>query len=389
MNPVVKSKIKIKDLDQLTVISFSSGSIRENLTLAFPFLIILPVILALWAWSAWKMPPIVLMSLCFLILSLGFILVMLWKFQRRIEVHPEAIYIQHYPLTPMERFPRTDDMVLMMENHPVVHLGIPREIWALSIGNRDGIRLLVEEINDHRTILDLADCLSRRLGLHVVDYTYIDQLQQVMFYSPGELLMPFTQRVLRYPDLLVIGELDPGEIIREEEHTSSRRSYMWYPCSVEFLGRTLLTGILCAGLVWFNVVSTRADALVNIPFSGGDDALYSAIILYFSCLIVIKSGLQRCLELNEKEILLRRWFLMIEGKSCSLELASICHIRMKPSPRGLVLLIISREKTLQIYVGLSFKEDLKVLLWLTEKIQDFLLQNRPSAEMTGESENKT
>jgi len=317
-------------------------------------------------------------------ISVIIILLIYGSYERKIEIHPERMYVKNYFTEPELEYPvKKGKMVLMVENCPYLQLIIPREKWRIFIGYEDDIFLFTEDIERYQQARKIVKLLSQKLDIPVVDYTYKDQTGMIMYLRPGDLDMPFTRRAVKFGDLLVVGEIPTKKAIYEEIISSRKKIYKW----TAFTMRNLLMATFVAGALAFmtfaDIISIRGG-LLDVPFLFEKQNIYYLIGLGYLATLAYYSGIRKILTLETDRFTYENIFFGRTVNKQEIETANIEEVRVKPSPRGFVCLVIGKNDFMELRTYSGGLEDFANLLWLTGKIQDFLLQNR---EPGGKSEN--
>lgn len=297
-------------------------------------------------------------------------------YERKIEIHPERIYVKNHILEPELEYPIDKrKMVLILENLPFVQVIIPREEWRISLGYEDCVYYFASDLNDYRQIRQIAALLAEKLNLPVVDYTYQDQLEVIMFYTPGTFEMPFEERAVKFREMLMVGELVEEQAIFEDIISTTKRIYKWTPFTKYNIIASILVGGSCFFLVFLGVVGA-GDSLFSIPFLNDNQILYNIIILGFLGALAFFSSIRKELTLELEKFHYVRTFFNSKTKDEIIHTHEIQEVRLKPSPRGFVLMIIGKNEMMELRTHLGGIIDFANLLWLTRKIQDYLLEIR-------------
>lgn len=339
-------------------------------------LLLVPGLPSLWISFNWELPTVFWTYLLIFYLIAGSILALIAGFEKKIEIHPDKIYVKDSIFFQEFEYPVKDKMVLMMENYPFIQVIFPREMWKLSVGYPDDVFMLVQEINDHDTIRKIARILSKKFEIPLVDYTYVDQSDVVLFIQPENVDLPFPQRAVRFPDLLVFGELPGDKTIQEELVSSGKRIYRWTALNFAGVLRTLLIAGIAIVLILFGVVSSRADAVISIPVIGDDRVLYYLVVLWVLGKIAYESGVQKILTVDLEKITYRHLVFNYTIHEKEIDTGDVLEVRVKPTPKGFSMLIIGKDDTIDVRTHLGGINDFIHLLWLTGRVQDFLLDTR-------------
>lgn len=373
--------MKITESDQVTTIKFYSRTYTENAKLAAGIFVAFPAFVVSYGYFTGVFSrEVFLGALTFFIIAAA-VLLFIGFSQREIEIHPEMIHVKGMPLSPAYEFPVKDKMTLILENVPEIQFTfVPREVWRVCIGYEDGIYEIVSEIGDHVTIRRVVELISKKLGLMIVDYTYQDQTGLVMFHKPGETGMPFSTRATKYPDLLVVGEVKPEKMVATEQISPREMKYLWTPFSLEVIASVGLALGIFVLMIWIDLIGVSRDALLSLPWLGEKKLLYYAVILLFLAYLSYLSGIRNTLYLRTDRIQFIVKNLGLEIHRREIDTANVTEVRLKPSPKGFVLMITGLKKAMEIYAFPAKKSDFHILLWLTEKVQEFLLSNRDVQE---------
>ena len=307
------------------------------------------------------------------------------SYERKVEIHPERIYVKNYITEKELEFPvKKDKMVLMIENEPFVQVIIPREKWRILIAYENETLFFSEDFNDCFCIRSIVKKLSEKLNLPVVDYTYQDQNDIIMYYMPGEIGMPFTERATRYSDLIILGEEPSGNTINEEIISFNHRRYLWSPLTMSrFVMISLVAGFF-AVMVLIRVIGV-AESLIDLPMFYDNGVLLTFILLIYLGFLAYQSGIRKTLELSSDKVRYSEIFFGMKLKETVLTTSGIEEVRLKPVPGGFATLITGSENLIRLMTHQGGMQDFGSLLWLTGRIQDFLLKNRSQ----GHAEQKT
>lgn len=380
--------MKVEKKGDITIIRFISREqiektkFRALVLLALPglFMLLLGNFITLPAGSQNVIIPFFLLCLLLSALSVAY--------NKRIEIHPEYIYIKDHPLKKERRFPvKKNKTVLMLDSFPFVDTIIPREKWRLLMGYDDGIFCFLEDINDYNTIRRTASILSDIFHLPVVDYTYSSQHDIVMFLEPGELNLPFIRRAVRFPELIIVGEIPEGHTIYEEIITPTEWKYNWTAFTARNIITAAATGGLASLLVWRGIIGSESYSIFYLPEVFEKPFLYNIIFIAVLGFFAYYSSLRKDLFLRINEL---KYQCVIMGRAIStisIPPHKILEIRVKPSPAGFALMIISTDKILTLRTHHGGIKDFVSLLWLSERIQDFLLTNRQILEKALKNKN--
>ena len=368
--------MRIKQKGEVTTITYVAKEQIEKAKMIGLFLLAFPglPILMVGSWFPEIPGYKTYVGLFYLLAVIG--LLLLGSFERKIEIHPERIYVKDYILSKEKEFKIIKDkMVLMLENDPFVQFFIPMENWRLSIGTPDGIKVFTDDVNDYFYIRKITKIISEKLNLPVVDYTYQDQNDIVMFLMPGEVDMAFSQRVIKFPDLLVVGDLPGDKLIREEIKTPREFLYLWTPFSWNRFVMISLTAGVVALLVFMGIIGAK-DSLIDIPLLQDNTVIYYIILLVYLAALTYHSAVKKTLFLNCKNIEYTERFFGFKLKDKIIKTDEVEEVRLKPSPAGFITLVIGEEKMLSMQSHFGGMTDFANMLWLTGKVQDFLLKNR-------------
>jgi hypothetical protein len=368
--------LQIEEMGEVIRIRFKSQRNVENAKALGILLVIFPGLPFMWAGLNFSAPFSYWIYLFLVYATLAVLLFFYAQFRAMVEIHPERIYVKSDFISSTYEFPVKEKMVLMYENFPWIQLVIPRETWRISIGYEDGVFPMMEELDDCLVLHRIVEIISGRFNTPLVDYTYQDQLDLVMFLKPEEISLPFSRRAAKFPDLIVIGELGDITGIKEEIISTEKKVYTWTPFGFESVGRILVIGLLLALIVWLNIISTKHDALMSLSFLREDAVLYYAILLWVLGSLAYYSGLRSRLTLSADNFTYEEsiFRFLVEKKAISAE--AVQEVRMKPSTRGFVLLLSAGEDCIIIKNQQGLTGDFMPLLWLTERVQDYLFENR-------------
>lgn len=308
--------------------------------------------------------------------SAAVVLFLYGSYERKIEIHPERIYVKNYLLESELEYPiKKGKMVLMIENYSYLQLIIPREKWRILIGYEDDVFFFSEDIERYQQAREIVKLLSQKLDIPVIDYTYSDQAGIIMYLRPGDLDLPFNRRVVKFEDLLVVGEIPTRKAIYEEIVSNRKRIYKW----TALTWRNLTMATLVAGALAFmtlaDIISVKGG-LIDAPFLFEKQNIYYLIGLGYLATLAYYSGIRKILTLETDKFKYENIFFGRIVNKSEIETAKIEEVRVKPSSRGFVCLVIAKDNFLELKTHSGGLEDFANLLWLTGKIQDFLLQNR-------------
>lgn len=368
--------MQIKQKGDITTIRYIAVEQIEKAKLIGFLLLIFPGIPLIWAGDYLSsIPGSWTYVLLFYFASL---VVMLFygSYERKVEIHPERIYVKNYITERELEFPvKKGKMVLMLENEPFVQLIIPREKWRILIAYEDETLFFSEDFNDCFSIRKIVKILSEKMNLPVVDYTYQDQNDIIMYYMPGEIGMTFTERATRYSDLILLGDMPAGNAIKEEVTSFSSRKYLWTPLTMNsFVMISLVAGFF-AVMVLIRVIGV-AESLIDLPIFYDNGVMLNFILLTYLGVLAYKSGIRKILELGTDKIRYSEIFFGMKLKETALSTSGIEEVRLKPVPGGFATLITGRENIIRLMTHQGGMHDFGSLLWLTGRIQDFLLKNR-------------
>ncbi|MCD4785887.1 MAG: hypothetical protein K8T10_18875 [Candidatus Eremiobacteraeota bacterium] len=320
--------------------------------------------------------------------SAAVVLFLYGSYERKIEIHPERIYVKNYLLEAELEYPiKKGEMVLMIENSPYLQLIIPREKWRILIGYKDEVFFFSEDIENYQQTREIVRLLSQKLDIPVIDYTYKDQSGIIMYLRPGDLDLPFTGRAVKFKDLLVTGEIPTRKAIHEEIISTRKKIYKW----TAFTWRNLSMATLVAGALAFmtfaDIISIKGG-LIDAPFLFEKQNIYYLIGLGYLATLAYYSGIRKNLTLETDKFKYENIFFGKTVNKSEIDAAKIKEVRVKPSPRGFVCLVIAKDNFLELKAHSGGLEDFANLLWLTGKIQDFLLQNREPEQKAEDGEQK-
>lgn len=310
------------------------------------------------------------------------------SYERKVEIHPERIYVRNYMTEKELEFPvKKGKMVLMLENEPSVQVVIPREKWRILIAYENETFFFTEDFNESFCIRKIVKILSNKLNLPVVDYTYQDQNDIIMYYMPGEIDMPFPERATRYPDLILLGDMAVENAIKEKVTSFSSRKYLWSPLTMNrFIMISLIAGFF-AVMVLIRVIGV-AESLIDLPIFYDNGVMLTFIMLAYLGTLAYQSGIIKTLELDGDKIRYSEIFFGMKLKETVLSTSGIEEVRLKPVPGGFAILISGKENTIRLMTHYGGMQDFGSLLWLTGRIQDFLLKNRSLTHSEHKSEEK-
>jgi len=298
------------------------------------------------------------------------------SYERKIEIHPERIYVKNYLFVKEKEFPvKKNKMVLMLENSPYVQVIIPREKSRILVGYEDRICFFSEDFERGSEMRKIVSLLSKKFHIPVIDYTYEIQNEIILHLMPGELEMPFATRAVKYPDILVVGELPGEQGILEERKSSGEWIYNWTALTLKnFISSTILAAAL-AIMVILGIVGVK-DSLFDIPFLPDSRIIYYMILMGYLGSIAYYSGIRKTLILKLDYIQYIIRFFGFKAKNVKISTAGVREVRARPIPGGFASIIIGKEGTIRMKTHMGGLYDFANLLWLTGRIQDFLLKNR-------------
>ncbi len=300
------------------------------------------------------------------------------SYERKVEIHPERIYVKNYITDRELEFPvRKSKMVLMLENEPSVQVVIPREKWRILIAYENETLFFSEDFDDCFNSRKIVKILSEKLDLPVVDYTYQDQNDIIMYYMPGEMGMPFTDRATRYSDLILLGDEPPGNAVKEEIISFNNRKYLWSPLTMSrFVMISLVAGFF-AVMVLIRVIGV-AESIIDLPIFYDNGVMLTFIFLIYLGVLAYHSGIRKILVLGSDKVRYCEIFFGMKLKETTLTTSGIEEVRLKPVPGGFAALITGKENIIKLMTHQGGMQDFGILLWFTGRIQDFLLKNRSS-----------
>lgn len=302
------------------------------------------------------------------------------SYERKVEIHPERIYVKNYITERELEFPvKKHKMVLMVENEPFVQVIIPREKWRILVAYENETLFFSEDLNDCFCIGKTVKILSEKLNLPVVDYTYQDQNDIIMYYMPGEAGMPFAARASRYPDLILLGDEPSKNSIKEEIISFSARKYLWSPMTMNRFVTITLTAGFFGVMVLIKVIGV-AESLIDLPVFYDNGVLLTIIFLAYLASLTYNSGIRKTLELSGDKVRYSEIFFGQKLKETVLSTPTIEEVRLKPVPGGFATFITGRENIIKLTTHHGGMQDFAGLLWLTGRIQDFLLKNRSNKD---------
>ncbi len=370
--------MRIEEKDQVTTIHFPSCTYRETAKTVGLFLLLFPGLLMLWIGTSFDIAGAFwwYTFLFYALAGLG-----LWwvaGFEKKIEIHPERIYVKSSLFLPEYEYPVKEKMVLFIENYPWIQLVFPREYWRVSVGYPEDNEVfeLIEEMNDFHSTKKIAGYLSCKLKLPVVDYTYQDQNEIIMYMAPEEVQLPFAWRVVKFPDLLEVGELPADKSVFEDIISTKKRIYKWSGFTTDSIINACIIAGVAVLTVAFGLVSAEPGALISLTFLVENQILYYLILLALLAHIFFLSGKRKKLELTPENLSYESKFFHFMMDNTEIPISRITEIRVKPCPGGFFLLIISPDKSLSLTTHHRGIANFGHLLWFCSRIQDFLLNNR-------------
>lgn len=369
--------MQVSEKGDITTISYQSRTWRQNVRAGALLLLLSSLLLLVWADLGSGLPAAAWIAAAAFYSSSAAVLWYFWGYRKSVEIHPENVFVMALPLFSPTRFPVGKSIVVMLENFPHMQAGFPRESWRVSLGYPEGVFFFAEEESDHQAMRQLAHQLSRRLKAPLADYTYADQAGIVMFFQWDEHDMSFAERAIRFPGLIMLGEVSPGGSVSEEIISSREKIYRWTPFTMELVFRHLLLAVSASLVVLFNIISTHPEALISIPYLKDDWIIYDLIIFWLLAKMAYFSAMKSWMHLCPGEVSLKISLFSWTAAQKALKAGDVTEVRMKPTPRGFALLIITENDCIEIYGHQGWRGDFPILMWLTEKVQDFLLQNRP------------
>ncbi|MCE1248498.1 MAG: hypothetical protein LWY06_17815 [Firmicutes bacterium] len=297
-------------------------------------------------------------------------------FEKKIEIHPDRIFVKNSMFGGERVLPVVPGkMAILFENFPFIQVCIPRENWQIYIGYEDKTLFLTEDIDRQEIFRQIVSTISTRFCVPVIDYTYADQTDTVLFLKPEEVNMPFSLRAVKFPQLLMLGE-SPGERSIFEEIVSNRnKSYSWTTFTWYNIIRTSIIAGAFAVLVMIGVIGVN-DSLVDIKFMGENRNIYNLIFVVYLGSLAYYSGIKKTLDLIGEKLVYTLFFLGKVVYRQEFEIAKIQEVRMKPTPGGFTCKVMDEKRILTLKTHTGGLNDFANLLWLTEKIQSYILENR-------------
>jgi hypothetical protein len=266
-------------------------------------------------------------------------------------------------------------MALLFENYPFVQVCIPRENWRLLMGYEDKTLFLTEDMESQAIMRQVVSTISGKFDIPVVDYTYADQTGIVMYLKPSEVNLPFADRAVRFPDILILGESPDDKTIFEEIISSRKKSYVWTTFTWHNIIHTSLMAGSFAALVALGFIGVD-DCLIDVKFMGENRNIYNLILVIYLGSLAYSSSIKKTLTLDADKITYTLQFFGRPVIKEVFEIPQIREVRLKPSTNGFLCQIMDDKRILSLRTHAGGLNDFVNLLWLTEKVQDFILENR-------------
>ena len=138
--------MRIKEQKDFTTIYFHSQQYKESSFLAAIGLLMFPGLLLMWIGLNFDTPDQYWTYVALFYAACSVFLFYTGSFEKKIEIHPERLYVKSSLFEPEYEYPVEDKMVILFENYPQIKLFLPKEHWRVSIGYEKTVYELIEEV---------------------------------------------------------------------------------------------------------------------------------------------------------------------------------------------------------------------------------------------------